>query len=132
MVEGGCHCGALRYALAAAPVGSMICHCRSCLRITGAPVVAWLTVASDAFAITKGEPARYASSPKVDRRFCGVCGTHVAYTTTDDPDYFEVATGTLDEPNAFPPTHHSWLSHDLNWVEFGDGLPTFQKSRGEG
>ncbi len=131
-INGGCHCGAIRYALSAAPVGSMICHCRSCRGISGAPVAAWLTVATDAFAITKGKSARYASSAKVDRRFCGACGTHVAYTTTDDPGYIDVATATLDDPNAFPPTHHSWLSHDLDWVAFGDGLPTFQKSRSDG
>jgi len=127
--EGGCHCGAIRYALSAAPVGSMICHCRSCRRITGAPVVAWLTVAAAAYAITKGAPALYASSPKRARQFCAACSTHVAYTITDEPDYVEVSTGTLDDPNAFPPTHHSWTSHDLAWLKFGDGLPTFPKGR---
>ncbi len=83
-IEGGCHCGTIRYALSAPPQASMICHCRSCQRITGAPVVAWLTVTADALAITKGEPARYASSPKIDRRFCAACGTHIAYTIAGD------------------------------------------------
>ncbi len=131
-IEGGCHCGAIRYALSAPPQASMICHCRSCRRITGAPVVAWLTVTADAFAITKGEPARYASSPKIDRRFCAACGTHIVYTIAGEPDYVEVATATLDDPDAFPPTHHSWLSHDIAWIKFGDGLPTFQKGRDDG
>ncbi len=128
-VEGSCHCGAIRYAITAAPIGSMICHCQSCRRISGAPIVAWITVAPEAYAITQGQPARYASSPHIHRQFCAACGTHVAYTNANDPTYIDIATATLDDPNAFPPTHHSWLSHDLNWVKFGDGLPTFQKSR---
>lgn len=41
----------------------------------------------------------------------------------------DITACSLDDPNAFPPTHHSWLSHDLGWVRFGDGLPTFPQSR---
>lgn len=128
-IEGGCHCGALRYAFTSKPLGSMICHCQSCRRIAGAPVVAWITLAPGALAITKGAPANYASSPNIHRQFCAACGAHIAYTNSEDPTYVDVSTCTLDDPNAFPPTHHSWLSHDLNWGKFGDGLPTFQKSR---
>jgi len=29
----------------------------------------------------------------------------------------------------FPPTHHSWLSHDLPWMRCGDGLPGYAESR---
>ena len=43
-LEGRCYCGALRYRLAAAPAGSMVCHCRTCRRLFAAPVVAWLSV----------------------------------------------------------------------------------------
>lgn len=130
-ITGGCHCGAIRYALSAAPTGSMICHCATCRRISGALVVAWISVESDAFAITKGEPARYASSRGISRQFCGACGAQITYACDDDSSYIDVATSTLDDPNAFPPTHHSWLSHDLDWVKFGDRLPKFQKSRGD-
>jgi hypothetical protein len=36
---------------------------------------------------------------------------------------------SFDDPGSFPPTHHSWLSHDIGWVRFGDGLPAFPQSR---
>lgn len=128
-ITGGCHCGAIRYALSAAPTGSMVCHCATCRRISGALVVAWVSVDTDAFAITKGEPALYASSPGIARQFCGACGAQLTYARDDDDSFLDVATTTLDDPNAFPPTHHSWLSHDVAWVKFGDGLPNFQKGR---
>lgn len=131
-IEGGCHCGAIRYALSRTPDASMICHCRTCRRITGAPVVAWLTITPDAITIAKGAPKRYKSSAKVERMFCGACGAQIGYSRTDDSSYVDIATATLDNPDAFPPTHHSWLSHDITWVKFGDGLPVFQKSRGDG
>lgn len=132
MIEGGCHCGAIRYALSAPPQQSMVCHCKTCRRISGAPVVAWLTVDPGVFAITKGKPKRYMSSPNVERQFCGQCGTQLTYARTDDASYIDVATATLDNPDAYRPSHHSWLSHDIAWIKFGDGLPAFQESRGDG
>jgi len=131
-IQGGCHCGAIRYALSAPPTASMICHCRTCQRISGAPVVAWLTVKPTEFAITKGKPKRYASSAKIERQFCCGCGAQLTYRRITNKSYIDVATATLDEPNAFPPSHHSWLSHDIVWLKFGDRLPKFQKSRGDG
>ena len=83
-IEGGCHCGAVRYALSAPPVASMVCHCRTCRRVSGAPVVAWITVKPEAFKFTLGQPKRYKSSAKVERRFCGQCGAQLAYTCVDD------------------------------------------------
>ena len=128
-IEGGCHCGAIRYALSRAPEASMVCHCRTCQHISGAPVMAWLSVSADAFAITKGKPAQYASSAGVARQHCAACGTQLTYARTDDDSYLDVATASLDDAGAFPPTHHSWLSHNIAWVKFGDKLPTFPKSR---
>lgn len=128
-IRGGCHCGAIRYALSAEPTGSMICHCATCRRISGALVVAWISVDSESFAITKGKPKHYASSRGVSRQFCSACGAQLTYARDDDASFLDVATTTLDDPNAFPPTHHSWLSHDLDWVKFGDGLPSFPKGR---
>jgi hypothetical protein len=130
-VEGGCHCGAIRYALSQAPSASMICHCRTCRAVSGAPVLAWISAASEHLAFTKGEPKRYASSADVERRFCSQCGTQLTYKGPGYGAAIDITTASLDDPNAFPPTHHSWLSHDLTWLKFGDALPTFPQSRTE-
>lgn len=130
-VVGGCHCGAVRYALARKPSASMICHCRTCRGVSGGPVLAWVSVESGAFEITKGKAKQYASSKNVQRQFCGRCGTQLTYARTDEPDSIDITTASLDDPNAFPPTHHSWLKHDLDWIKFGDGLATYNKSRSD-
>ncbi len=127
--EGGCFCGALRYSLGCASEGSMICHCATCRRLFAAPVVAWLSIRTTQFTFTRGTPAAFSTSPPVTRWFCADCGTHVAYVHADEPEYVEVATCSLDQPAAFPPTHNSWLSHDLAWVRFADGLPAHPRSR---
>jgi hypothetical protein len=126
---GGCLCGAIKYEIVGPPTGSMVCHCRTCRRVTAAPVVAWLSVARAHFRLLQGKPVNYRSSEAVERFFCGACGTQIFYTHRDEPHEVEVTTCSLDDANAFPPTHHSWLEHNLRWVKFGDGLPEFPKSR---
>jgi len=128
-LTGGCQCGAVRYEITDKPVGSMICHCQTCRRLSAAPVMAWLTVPTNSFRYTDGSPRTFRTSPPVLRSFCAACGTHLSYVHSDDLDHVEVSTCSLDHPEAVPPTHHSWLSHNVDWVRFGDGLPTFPGSR---
>ena len=126
---GGCFCGAIRYRAEGAPTSSMICHCKSCRRISGAPAVAWATFPLERFKFVRGEPDEFQSSPPVLRTFCRQCGTPLTYRNETDALALDVTTATLDTPDAFPPTHHSWLSHDISWLKFGDGLPTYSESR---
>ena len=70
-VEGGCHCGAVRYAIAGPPEGSMVCHCRTCRAVSGAPALAWVSVPSRMFEIVRGSPKLYVSSEEIRRQFCG-------------------------------------------------------------
>ena len=130
-IEGGCLCGAVRYRASAAPTTSMLCHCRSCRRATGASPVAWVTFARDAFAIVHGNAARHASSPRVMREHCARCSTQLTWATADAPDIIDITTCSLDDANAFPPTYHAWLEHSPTWLKFDDGLPGYPRSRAE-
>lgn len=130
--EGGCFCGAIRYQIRSAPLVSMLCHCQSCRRLAAAPAVGWLTFEHDQFVYLQGQPVLLRSSEAVRREFCGKCGTHLTYQSDRYPDEIDITTCTLDDPAAFPPTHHSWLSHNVAWVRFGDGLPTYQESKSGG
>jgi hypothetical protein len=109
----------------------MVCHCRSCRRAAGAPAVPWVTFAKSAFRLTQGEPGEFRSSAPVVRTFCRACGTPLTYRHESYGDAIDITTCSLDEPERFPPTHHSWLSHDVPWVRFGDGLPAFAEFRPE-
>ncbi len=112
---GGCLCGALRYEIDGAP-SSSICHCRSCRRASGAPTVGWLVVERERFRIISGELRTIRSSPPVTRGFCPRCGTPVTYVHDDNPGFVEFTTATLDQPDAFPPTHEIWLSEKIAWA----------------
>jgi hypothetical protein len=113
MSEGGCLCGAIRYRISGSPTSSVVCHCTSCRRASGAPMVAWLTVDRGRFELLEGTPVVYHSSPGVTRQFCGRCGTALTYANSGDS--IDITTASLDEPDAFPPTADVWLEDKLAW-----------------
>jgi hypothetical protein len=41
----------------------------------------------------------------------------------------DVTTCSLDDPDAFPPTYHTWLHDELSWMRPADGLLRFEKSK---
>ena len=61
--EGGCACGAVRYAIEGEPSASGTCHCRSCRKAASAPSLPFLTMPASAFAVLRGSPAADPSSP---------------------------------------------------------------------
>jgi hypothetical protein len=127
--DGGCICGAIRYRTTGQPTNSMICHCRTCRRVAASPVVAWVTFPVARYQIVQGTPSLFRSSPHVLRTFCAACGSPLTYEHSDSSGFIDITTCSFDVPDAFPPTHHSWLSHDVAWVKFGDGLPAYQQSK---
>ena len=127
-LAGGCHCGAVRYALHAVPTHRTLCHCSDCRGVHAAPVVAWCSVPPQAFRLVQGVPAQYHSSAGVTRSFCGVCGTPLTYRRDGDA-FIDVATCSLDDPEAVPPADHTFTRSALHWAPMVDGLPRHDTAR---
>jgi hypothetical protein len=123
--EGGCFCGALRYQIKAVPLSTGYCHCRTCQRSSGAPVMAWGTWPRTALGWIAGQYRVMASTVHRRRLLCGDCGTVVALIDEADPSWIDVALATLDAPGRFPPAYHIWCADKIAWLRLGDGLPQF-------
>jgi catechol 2,3-dioxygenase-like lactoylglutathione lyase family enzyme len=130
--EGGCLCGAVRYRATGPARFATLCHCASCRRAAGAPAVAWVSFAADAFTVTRGEPARFRSSPPVVRGFCGGCGSQLTYVHSAFPALVDVTTASLDEPARCAPLDHTWTSERLPWWRPEPRWPDLLRSRVEG
>lgn len=115
VLEGGCLCGANRYRITGVPLSSVLCHCSSCRRASGAPTVAWLTVERTHFEVLCGGARDFLSSPGVIRRFCADCGSALTYENSKSPASIDVTTASLDDPAACPPTAEVWLDHRISW-----------------
>jgi hypothetical protein len=128
-IRGGCFCGAVRYRAEGKPTNSVICHCRSCRELSSAPAVPWVTFERKSFKFIKGRPRTFKSSKPVRRTFCPTCGAPLTYDSAKWPSTIDITTCSLDRPERFPPTHHSWVSHDIAWVKSSGRLPKFPKFR---
>jgi hypothetical protein len=114
-MEGGCLCGAIRFRVSGTPQYSVICHCATCRKASGAPSVAWLTFRREQFELLSGDPRSYRSSSGVIRRFCGTCGSGISYENAETPDSIDLTTMSLDDPNRFPPASEVWAEHRIPW-----------------
>jgi len=121
--EGGCLCGAVRYAITEPAKFSSMCHCRSCQRATGGPASAFVGVERARYELLAGAPAIYESSPGVRRGFCAACGTSLTYEGDAWSGEIHIYTATLDDPAAFPPAVHTYTVDRIAWFEPNDGLP---------
>lgn len=127
--EGGCLCGAVRYRVSGAVEESGYCHCRTCQRQSGAPVVAWFAVAPSAFQYVKGAPGVFRASDRAGREFCGNCGAYLVFREDDAALTVSVNTATLDEPMLAPPEFHIYCESRIGWFETADALPRHARGK---
>jgi hypothetical protein len=121
--QGGCLCGAVRYEVVGEPVVVALCHCSMCRRSTAAPAVAWAMFEQGALRFVAGRPNAYASSPGVERSFCGRCGTPLTFRADFLPGLVDVTVGSMDAPATLPPQMHIWAAKQLPWLVLADALP---------
>jgi hypothetical protein len=124
-LTGACLCGAIKYEISHHD-GDVAdyCHCQSCRRAAGAPVVAWLQLPPDRLRLTSGTPKAFASSAHASRWFCPDCGAHLYMTGTDNISVC-ITLATLDTPEAVHPTVHGRYAERLSWFETADELPRY-------
>jgi len=115
MINGGCFCNNIRYAIDEGTYQSVDCHCTMCRHIHSAPYVIWLVVPSDKFRYTEGTPAILKSSANGTRYFCPSCGCHVACINSEHPELIDIPLGSLDEPEQFPPNGEIFSDTKLSW-----------------
>jgi hypothetical protein len=126
--EGGCLCGALRYRISGEAVATTLCHCGDCRRASGGTNVAWAVFDSQDFEWVAGEPADHQSSPGIHWLFCGTCGSTVGYRRSERPGHMDVTTGTLDDPDRFPPGVEIWVGEKIGWDPLHPDLPKRERS----
>ncbi|MGH6776799.1 MAG: GFA family protein [Bradyrhizobium sp.] len=120
---GGCQCGAIRFALTAAPVKISVCHCRMCQKASGAPFASFAEIKKSDFTWTRGKPAAFRSSSIAMRDFCADCGTPLSFRRIDG-ERIEIMTGTFDRPDRLVPTRQYGIESRLGWVAGIANLPS--------
>ncbi len=123
MHSGGCQCGKIRYSYSGKLLDPSICHCRMCQKAFGSWGAALVMMMTDQLTWTRGTPGTFRSSSIVERGFCKDCGTPL-YMREDGDAHYEVAIGTLDDPNRIPPlSRQSAVESRVRWFSTMHLLP---------
>ena len=129
---GGCLCGAVRYTITGEPAMALVCHCSHCQKQSGSAFSTIIGVPEGQVEI-EGAPASYEdrgeSGKRVERQFCGTCGSPLFSLVEVAPGMVWVKAGTLDDPKGFAPRMHLWTRSKQDWVGTGD-VPAFETNPG--
>ena len=134
-MTGGCLCGAVRYEATGDSFGVIHCHCHSCRKHNGAPVVTLAGFMADQVEWSGDARKIYQSSPGVGRAFCGNCGTPLTWegvSSNQGGPIFEFHISTFDNPNVLAPSSHSFYPERIAWFDIADNLPRYEGSSGDG
>ena len=130
-LRGGCLCGAVRYETEAEPIFAGLCHCRDCLKATGAGFAPYMGFKLADLRIS-GETTRYTNltddGRPTSRLFCPICST-IMFGDGGEDDTSGILTlyaGTLDDPNLFHPREIIFARSRPHWAVALDHLPTYE------
>jgi hypothetical protein len=132
-LEGGCHCGAVRYVVDGEASHIAVCHCTDCRRSSGAPIVSWAAFKAGDVSVSQGEMTSFNSSGVVERSFCPRCGTGLFYRNEAViPGLVDILqSATLDDPDALPPTAQIQIADRIGWMKTIHELSAFERFPGE-
>lgn len=126
MITGGCLCGAVRYAIDAAPISVRTCWCRLC-QYLGAGSGTINVVFPSAAVRSEGETRDYRSVADsgnvMHRHFCACCGTPLFSAAEVRPHLIIVRAGTLDDPEIGRPESTIWTASAPSWACIDADLP---------
>jgi hypothetical protein len=119
-IDGGCHCGLIRYEAEVDPEKSMICHCSDCQTLSGSAFRTVVPVPKEHFRLLSGSPKIYVkigdSGAKRAQAFCAECGTPIYASAVSDPPSFNLRVGSIWQRAELPPRAQFWCRSALPWV----------------
>ena len=124
-VDGGCHCGAIRYEAVVDAAKAMICHCSDCQTLSGS---AFRTVVPALeFRLLSGQPKVYVktaeSGNQRQQAFCAECGTPIySGAVSGTPAYF-LRIGSIRQREQLPAKAQVWCRSALGWLQDLKDLP---------
>jgi hypothetical protein len=133
LLEGGCGCGAVRFAVDAPLLVAGWCHCTRCQHRTGGPASAQARVAPGSFRIVAGEEEirRWRPPGGFAKAFCGSCGSALFSQHPHDPEIIAVRLGAFDGDPGIRPSYHQFVAYAAPWQPLpDDGLERFDEARG--
>jgi hypothetical protein len=132
-IQGGCLCGAVRFALSRPPIEAGYCHCTRCQRRTGTAASPSARIDGRTFRLLSGEESLMGwrhPDGGFEKCFCARCGAHVLSRNPDDPTQIAIRMGAFDSDPGIRPTYRQFVSYAASWEPIpDDGLERHGEAR---
>ncbi len=127
-IDGGCHCGLIRYEAEIDPATVGICHCTDCQTLSGAAFRTVVPAKKSDFKLF-GVPKVYVktaeSGNKRAQAFCPECGSPIYATSATDPQVFGIRVGTARQRAELKPGRQIWCRSARDWAMNLDAIAKF-------
>ena len=120
--HGQCYCGSVKLTAEGAPFASGYCHCESCRRFHGTPMMAWSAWPADAVTV-KGETRTVTQCDATHRVTCVNCGGKIMGIKPQDGVNVLFPSVLAGSGAPFEPMGHMY--YDQRMLDIDDGLPKF-------
>lgn len=128
---GRCLCGAIVYEILGPVQMTALCHCRNCQRQSGTAYSIITGVLKSDYRQT-GETRIFQdtgdSGRRVERHFCGACGSPILSIIEPLPDMLFIKAGTLDDISELQPAIEVYCDSAMPYVPPVPGTQKFPKS----
>jgi hypothetical protein len=132
-IEGGCHCGYIKFEADINPDTASICHCTDCQTLTGSAYRTNVRANKGTFKLVSGQPKIYIKTAESGNKrahgFCPECGTPIYSTTVTDPQEYGLRVGTIRQRSQIKPKSQGWCRSAQSWVMDLSGMPQSAKQR---
>ena len=120
-IDGGCHCGNIRFEAEVDPADVVICHCTDCQTLSGAAFRAVVPTRPGTFKLLSGTPKVYVKTADSGNRrqqtFCPECGSPTYSAPADGGIKVVVLrVGTLRQRSQLIPRDQYWFRSSQPWL----------------
>jgi hypothetical protein len=128
-IDGGCHCGSIRYEAEVDPAKVVICHCTDCQTLSGSAFRTVVATYEGTFKLLSGAPKVYVkigeSGNSRELTFCPDCGTPIySAPPGDGAKVVVLRVGTVRQRDQLIPSDQYWFRSSQAWLK---NLPTMNK-----
>jgi len=142
-IEGGCHCGSIRFEAEVDSATVVICHCTDCQTFSGSAFRTVVQTKPGTFALLSGAPKVYVKTAESGNRrqqtFCPTCGTPIySAPATGDTKVVVLRVGAIHQREQLLPRDQYWFRSSLAWlpnlskIKKQDKQPTLPETDGRG
>jgi hypothetical protein len=120
-VEGGCHCGAIRFEAEVDPERVVICHCTDCQTLSGSAFRTVVASLPGTFRLLAGVPKVYVKTGESGNRreqgFCPDCGTPIfSAPEGEGVRVVGLRVGALAQRDRLVPREQYWCRSAQGWL----------------